>query len=361
MPPRKRTDTTENKIVKLIHDSSVHLKKKINIMEVCGTHTMDICRYGIRPLLPDKIDLISGPGCPVCVTPVDEIDAAVEIAAMPDVITATFGDMMKVPGTRSSLVKEKAKGADIRVVYSPAESLRFAAENPDKNIVFIGAGFETTTPAVALTVMEAEKQKIKNFFVLPFFKVIIPPMEALLSDEKVKIDGFLAPGHVSAVIGSRPYEYITEKFHIPCVVTGFEAADILQGILMITKQVLEGRGSVEIQYKRIVKPQGNHFAASAIDKVFETCGTNWRGIGKIPGSGLAFKSGYKKFDAVSRYKPDISYSKEPAGCRCGDVLKGIIKPDKCRLFGRRCVPDNPVGACMVSSEGACAAYYKYAS
>jgi hydrogenase expression/formation protein HypD len=356
-PQNERSRTT--KLAGLIKTEARGIKKKINIMEICGTHTMAISRFGLRSMLSGKINLISGPGCPVCVTPIKEIDRAIETAGLDNVIITTFGDMMRVPGTRSSLAAEKAKGKDIRIVYSPVDALDIAKKNPDKNVVFIGIGFETTAPSIAVTVKQAKAEKIKNFFVQAAFKTIIPPMEALLKDKGLNLHGFIAPGHVSAITGGKIYEYITRKYGVPCVISGFEALDILQTILMIIKQVKAGEGKVEIQYTRAVKYEGNLTAQAVLKEVFEEVGSNWRGIGGIPMSGLDFNGDYSEFSAKNKFRIDISYSKEPEGCMCGEVLKGAVKPDKCGLFAGACTPENPIGACMLSSEGTCAAYYKY--
>ena len=347
------------RLIKVIVDETKYLKKPVNIMEICGTHTMDISRYGLRKLLPPEVNLISGPGCPICVTPIEDIDRAIEIAAMDNNITATFGDMMKVPGTKSTLGGQKSRGLDIRVLYSPEAALDIAGENPDKNVIFIGVGFETTSPAVAITLKEAKQRRLKNFFVLPAFKTVIPAMEALLIDPELKLDGFMAPGHVSAIIGAKPYESLVEKYGKPCVITGFESLDILQGIKLLVRQHATGSSKVEVQYKRIVKYEGNKIAKTVMSEIFSEADTNWRGIGVIPKSGLTLSGPYSDFNALLRFKTDISYSREPAGCRCGEVLKGIIKPAKCGLFAKKCTPEHPVGACMVSTEGTCAAYYKY--
>lgn len=347
------------KILKILVKESEKLKKPVNFMEVCGTHTMAISRFGLRARLPEKIKLISGPGCPVCVTPVTEIDKTIEISQQKDVILTTFGDMLKVPGTKSSLANEKAKGSDIRVVYSPSDALLIAKENPDKKVIFVGIGFETTAPLIAYTVKEAKKQKINNFFILSFFKVIIPPMEALLNDRNLKLNGFICPGHVSAITGAKIYEPLVEKYKIPCVITGFEAIDILTGILMLLKQILLKKPTVEIQYKRVVRYEGNKYAQYVLKEVFTESDSVWRGIGLIPKSGLKLSEKYERFNGEKIFNIDISYSKEPAGCKCGDVLKGIKIPTDCAFFGKKCTPEKPVGACMVSSEGTCAAYYKY--
>lgn len=347
------------KIIELIEIDSRKLKKKINIMEVCGTHTMAISRYGIRALLPQKIKLISGPGCPVCVTPISEVDKAIELSEIKDVIITTFGDMMKVPGTKSNLIKKKAQGCDIRVVYSPMDALDIAKKNRDKKIIFLGVGFETTAPLVASTVKQAKTENIKNFFVLPCFKVIIPPMDALLNDKDLNLDGFICPGHVSAITGAKIYKPIVEKYKIPCVIMGFEPMDILNGIHMIVRQIMNNEPRVEIQYKRAVKFEGNLNAQEILKEVFKETDSNWRGIGLIPGSGLTFSDNYAEFDVTEKFTFDISYSKEPSGCQCGEILKGKKIPFDCPLFGKKCTPENPAGACMVSFEGTCAAYYKY--
>lgn len=358
MNPQNEKEWTAE-LAGLIRTEAKGLKKKINLMEICGTHTMAISRFGLRSLLPDTINLISGPGCPVCVTPIEEIDRAIETAGLEGVITATFGDMMRVPGTGSTLAAEKARGRDIRIVYSPLDALDIAKKNADKNVVFIGIGFETTSPSVAVTVKQAKAWKIKNFSVQAAFKTIIPPMEALLKDANLDLHGFIAPGHVSAIVGGKTYEGITAKYGVPCVISGFEAADILQTILMIVKQVKAGEGKVEIQYTRAVKYEGNLIAQAVLREVFEETGSNWRGIGRIPLSGLDFNKDYSRFSSKEKFRVNLNYSKEPKGCRCGEVLKGYTRPDECVLFARKCTPETPVGACMVSSEGTCAAYYKY--
>jgi len=347
------------KIISIIKKEAKKLKKNINIMEVCGTHTMAISKFGIRSLLPENIRLISGPGCPVCVTPVSEIDKAIELSEIKDVIITTFGDMMRVPGTKSSLYQKKAEGKDIRVVYSPLDALTIAIDNPGKNIIFIGVGFETTAPLIAWTVKQAKKQKIKNFFVLSCFKVVIPPMKALLQDKELNLNGFICPGHVSAITGAKVYEPLVKKYKIPCVVMGFEAMDILTGIYMILRQIVTNKPSVEIQYKRAVRYDGNKQAQKVMKEVFKEVDSNWRGIGFISQSGLTLNDKYDEYDALKKFSINVSYSKEPGGCKCGDVLKGKVIPFDCPLFGKRCTPENPAGACMVSSEGTCAAYYKY--
>lgn len=351
-----RDPVLAQKIVKNIEKiSSIPIK----LMEVCGTHTVAISKNGLRQVMPDTITLSSGPGCPVCVTANRDIDRAIALAQQPGVILATFGDMMKVPGSYSSLAKEKAEGRDIRIVYSTLDALKIAQDNPKKKVIFYAVGFETTTPTTAFSVIEAKRRGIKNYYLLSVHKLIPPAMAALLSLGELKLDGFICPGHVSIIIGSKPYEFITEEAGIPCVITGFEPLDVLQGILMLTKQVEEHRSEVEIQYRRSVHPEGNKVAMEVIQNVFEVCDSDWRGIGVIPGSGLAMKEEYEDFDAGRIFDVEIPPPKEPKGCACGEVLRGLKLPYQCLLFGKACIPENPVGPCMVSSEGACAAYYRY--
>ncbi len=333
--------------------------RRMNIMEVCGTHTMAIFRHGLREMLPESINFLSGPGCPVCVTSQKDIDRMIALAGMKDVIVATFGDMLKVPGTLTSLEKERAGGADIRVVYGPAESLAIARENPGKKVVFIGIGFETTSPLIAACVLDAFKSKMKNYFVLTSHKLVVPAMQALMESEDVKIDGFLCPGHVSITIGADAYKPIPEKYGVPCVVSGFEPLDILQSIYMIINQIRSSESKVETQYKRVVCDKGNKVSQELLSRVFEEAGAEWRGLGNIPGSGLKLKKKYDSFNAEKQFNLKIGESRENPACSCGEILKGIKKPSDCRLFGKACTPENPYGPCMVSTEGTCAAYYKY--
>lgn len=332
--------------------------KKTNIMEVCGTHTMAIASSGIKSLLPKNINLISGPGCPVCVTPAGIIDSAIELAKNGCIIV-TFGDMLKVPGSISSLEKEKSNGYGIKIVYSAGDAIEIAKNNPKKEVVFVGVGFETTAPTIAAAVKIADREKIKNFSVIPAFKLIPPALKIILEQKKIKIDAFILPGHVSAIIGSRPYGFIPENFNTPAVITGFEPADILGGIFLILKQIKSNKPEIEIQYKRAVKPQGNPFAVKLLYSVFEETDSQWRGIGIIKNSGLKFTKKYENYDALKKFKVKIKNTKDPAGCLCGKVLTGIAKPQQCGYFGKNCTPLNPIGPCMVSSEGTCAAYYKY--
>ena len=327
-----------------------------NIMEVCGTHTMSIFRFGLRDILPPNIRLISGPGCPVCVTPNEYIDKAVAIAGMKDIIITTFGDMLKVPGSRSSLEKEKAAGREIRIVYSSLDALEIAERNAKKEIVFLGIGFETTAPTVAQSIIIAKKKKLKNYSVLCGHKTMPEVMKALTSDKSINVDAFLLPGHVSAITGTHPYEFISRVYKKGCVVSGFEPVDILQSILMIVKQ---DRPKIEIQYDRITEKNGNILARDSINKVFEKCASAWRGIGRVNGSGLKIRKTYGAFDAGLKFKPVIKTPKDDPRCICGLILKGLKTPHDCPLFGKACTPENPVGACMVSSEGTCAAYYRF--
>lgn len=331
----------------------------LSLMEVCGTHTMAIWRHGLRAVLPEKIRLLSGPGCPVCVTSPAQMDAAIALARHKGALIATFGDMVRVPGTSSSLERERAAGADVRVVYSPLGALDLAKARPDGPVIFIAVGFETTAPLTASLVLQAQREGVRNLFVYSAHKRIPPAMEALLSGGEVRVDGFLCPGHVSAVIGSRAYGFIPERFARPCVVAGFEPTDILLSVRMLARQIAERRKSVEIQYTCCVKPEGNPRALRQMDTVFMPVETEWRGLGVIPDSGLQLRPDYAAFDALRRFGVEPGPSVEPKGCLCGAVLRGAAAPPQCPLFGRACAPQTPVGPCMVSSEGACAAFYRY--
>lgn len=333
----------------------------VRLMEICGTHTMAIFRHGIRSLLPDTVELVSGPGCPVCVTATEEIDRSVKLARTPGVIVTTFGDMIRVPGSESSLQEERAMGADVRIVYSTFDALKIAKDNPNLEVVFLGIGFETTAPTIAAAIQTALETRQHNFSVLPSNKLLPPAMHALLAGGDLGIDGFICPGHVSTIIGTSAYEIVSAQHHVPCVVIGFEPVDILQGILMLVEQVEAGRSDVEIQYTRAVAPQGNPAALSLMHSVFEPCDAPWRGLGVIPGSGLAIREPYSHHDATSRFDLDVPPAKEHPGCRCAEVLRGSVRPPDCKLFRAGCTPGNPVGPCMVSSEGTCAAYFKYHS
>lgn len=334
--------------------------KDVSIMEICGTHTHAISRFGIRQSLPANIRLISGPGCPVCVTSASDINRIIDFARItPGVIIATFGDMMKVPGSKTSLQQERANGSDIRVVYSALGSLDIARQNPDKEVVMYAVGFETTAPTVAATIIAAKKEGLRNLSVLSLHKLTPPAMRALLVAGELDIDGFLCPGHVTAIIGARAYGFISSEFNAPCVVAGFEPLDALHGIYMLIRQFEEGRNAIEIQYERVVRWEGNTKAQEVIAEVFVPADALWRGIGNIPGSGLAINESYSEFDAQKRFSIAPGIDEEPKGCACGSVLKGLIRPEGCPLFAKVCTPEFPVGPCMVSSEGTCAAFYKY--
>jgi hydrogenase expression/formation protein HypD len=320
---------------------------------------MAIHQHGIRGLLPADIRLISGPGCPVCVTPVGYVDHAVALARREDVIIATFGDMVRVPGSSSSLHNEKARGADVRIVYSPLDAVALARKIPEKKVVFLGVGFETTTPTVAGAVLAAQSAGLDNFFILCAHKTIPGPMAVLASDPELQVSGYICPAHVSAIIGPTAYQPLVDELNVPCVITGFEPLDMLQGIEMLARQVIENRPRVENQYSRIVRADGNPRARAIMAQVFEPCDATWRGIGEIPASGLRLREEFRAFDAARQIAVDIEPPVEHPGCLCGEILKGKTTPRSCPLFGTTCTPEDPVGACMVSSEGTCAAEYKY--
>lgn len=335
------------------------LKTSVNFMEVCGTHTMSIYQYGVRSLLPENVRLVSGPGCPVCVTPIGYVDKALACSSDPHNIVATFGDMLRVPGSCSSLMEERAKGADIRVVYSPLDAVSLAKSNSDRRVVFLGVGFETTAPAIAASILCAVNLKLDNFCVLAAHKTMPVPMDILTGDPELNLNGYLCPAHVSTVIGGNAYKPLAEKYHIPCVVTGFEPADVMQGIEMLLSQVLRNESKVEIQYSRAVSWEGNKKAQAILHQLFEPYDAVWRGLGVLPGSGLAIRDEYADFDAERILKLDVPDAIENRACLCGEILKGKLPPFDCPLFSTICTPESPVGACMVSSEGTCAAAYKY--
>ena len=330
-----------------------------SIMEVCGGQTHSILKFGLDQLLPDCVTLIHGPGCPVCVTPLELIDQALEIAARPGTIFCSFGDMLRVPGSKADLLSVKAAGGDVRIVYSPLDAVKIAAENPDRDVVFFGVGFETTAPATAMAVYRAAQKGLKNFFLLVSHVLVPPAMEAILSSSNCRVQGFLAAGHVCAVMGCTEYEPIVAKYRVPIVVTGFEPLDILQGVLMCISQLEQGRAEVENQYARAVREKGNQPAQELIRKVFTVVPRKWRGVGEIPKSGFGLSEAYSAFDAARKFGVANRIVQEPAECLSGLVLQGQIKPPECPAFGKRCTPEHPLGATMVSSEGACAAYYRY--
>jgi hydrogenase expression/formation protein HypD len=355
-----RDSSKAQTILKEIEKISPKLDKKIKIMEVCGGHTHSIFKYGIENILPSNIELIHGPGCPVCVMPRGRLDQAINISQYPNVIFTTFGDMMRVPGSRNNLLQAKAEGADIRVVYSPLDSLKIAKKNPNKEVIFFCIGFETTAPSTALTILQAAAENITNFSMFCNHVLVIPALKALLNDPDLQLDAFIAPGHVSMVIGCEPYEFIAQKYQKPIVVSGFEPLDILQSVWMLIQQLTENRCEVENQYSRVVETTGNQIALNAITEVFEVRDNfEWRGLGDIPDSGFQIKSKYANFDTESKFViPNIQVS-DHKSCQCGKILKGVLKPWQCKVFATACTPENPLGTCMVSSEGACAAYYKY--
>lgn len=329
------------------------------LMEVCGTHTVAIARNGIRDLMPEGLRLASGPGCPVCVTCNRDIDTVIALARIPNVTITTFGDMTRVPGSTSSLLEEQAAGRSVEIVYSPLDALAFAKAHPEREVVFVGVGFETTTPLVAMAIKRAKAMGLSNFTVFAAHKNMPGALELLVGDPTLELDALILPGHVSTIIGAEPYRFLAEKYGIPGVITGFESVDVLQGIAMLVRQLHEGRAEIEIAYARGVMPEGNPVALAAIDEVFETCTATWRGLGDIPGSGYRIRDEFANFDAVRRFEPDVEPTRDPKGCRCGDVLRARIAPNECPLFRTVCTPENPVGPCMVSSEGSCAAYYRY--
>jgi len=328
-------------------------------MEVCGTHTMAIASSGIKSLLPPHVELISGPGCPVCVTTQSDIDRAMMVARQPNVIFTTFGDMIRVPGSQGSLEDLRRSRYDIRIVYSCMDALHIARHNPQKNIVFMGVGFETTAPTVAETILEAQKQRIDNFFVLANFKLVIPALDQIAKSKKLKISGFICPGHVSVITGSVPYQKFAKRYKKPCVIMGFERIDLLKGITRLMIQVQRGQHKVEIEYQRAVQKEGNKKAQNVLDQVFQVTDVSWRGLGKIKSSGLKLRKKYEKFSAEKRFPVKVPKSRLIPGCICGDVLQGLKYPKECQLFRRVCTPQNPIGPCMVSSEGSCAAAYQY--
>jgi len=336
-----------------------HLGRQINIMEVCGTHTVSIFRNGIRATLPQQLKLLSGPGCPVCVTDQGYIDDVLELAARDDVIIATYGDMVRVPGAGGSL-ETRQPAANVKVVLSSEDALQLARDNPDRTVVFVAVGFETTAPATAVAVKEAAAEGIDNFCVLSAHKLVVPAMRALVSEKNNKIDAFLCPGHVSAIIGYGAFEEIVEQFGRPCVVAGFEPMQIIEGLAEICRQLQNHKPELKSIYTAVVTHHGNTAAQDVMDQCFEKTDGYWRGLGKIDNSALRLKSTYSDFDAVRRFNIEQHHGEEPPGCRCGEVLCGLIEPPDCGLFGVQCKPSKPVGPCMVSSEGTCAAWFKYA-
>jgi hydrogenase expression/formation protein HypD len=336
------------------------------LMEFCGGHTHAILRFGIPDLLPPTIELRSGPGCPVCVTATADLDRAILLAQVEDVILTTFGDMIRVPGSRgtgprapATLAQAKAEGADVRVVYSPLDALRIARGNPDRPVIFLGVGFETTAPMVGSAVLAAEAEGVENFFVFSTHKLTPPATHAILNAGEVRLSGIIGPGHVTTVIGSDAWRFLPDDYSIPCAVAGFEPLDILRAILALVDMVEEGRSDVNNAYARSVRPEGNAAAQRVLAQVFQVAAAEWRGFGTVPASGLRLREAYARFDAARVFPVEVAPAREPPGCRCGEILRGVLLPTECPLFGRACTPQQPIGPCMVSAEGACAAYYRY--
>ncbi len=344
------------RLLERIHRRS---RKPARLMEFCGGHTVAIFKNGLRQLLPANIKMLSGPGCPDCVTAAADLDKAIALACLPGVIVTSFGDMIRVPGSRQSLPQAKAEGADVRIVYSAQDALAIARENPAKKVVFIGIGFETTAPTIAASVLQAEQEGIKNYYVQSLHKVCPPIMRAILDLGEVALDGIICPGHVSAVIGSRPYQFLASDYGIAGAVAGFEPLDILLAVAMLVEQIEGGQPEIAIAYRRGVRPEGNPAALKLMERIFEPSDASWRGIGRVPGSGLSLRPEYARYDAEKNFEIKPGPAVEPKGCICGAILRGVSTPLECKLFRRVCTPQNPVGPCMVSSEGSCATYYQY--
>ncbi len=344
------------RLIERIHRRST---RPTRLMEFCGGHTVAIFKYGIRQLLPPTIEMLSGPGCPVCVTASADLDRAIALSRLPDVIITSFGDMIRVPGSYSSLQQARAEGSDVRVVYSAQDALHIARDNPGKPVIFIGIGFETTAPTIAATILQAEQEKINNYYVLSLHKLCPPIMKVLLDLGEVRLNGIVCPGHVSTIIGSYPYRFIPDSYNIACVVSGFEPLDILLCVDRLVNQIETEKPEVEIAYKRGVKPEGNQPALKLMYTVFEVGDADWRGIGVVPSSGLVFREKYRRFDAGTNFDINPGPTRETPGCICGSILRGVSNPLDCPLFRQSCTPEHPVGPCMVSSEGSCATYYHY--
>ncbi|RLC81193.1 MAG: hydrogenase formation protein HypD [Chloroflexi bacterium] len=338
------------------------------LMEFCGGHTHAILRFGIPDLLPPTVELRSGPGCPVCVTAAADLDRAIALAQVEDVILTTFGDMIRVPGSRGdglrapvSLAQAKAQGADVRVVYSPLDALQIARQNPTRPVIFLGVGFETTAPMIASAVLAAETEGVENFYVFSTHKLTPPATHAILNAGEVALDGIIGPGHVTTIIGSEGWRFLPDDYGIPCAVAGFEPLDILRAILALVEMIEEGQANVNNAYARSVRPEGNVAARRVMEQVFEVAAAEWRGFGTVPASGLRLRETYARFDAARVFPVEVPPAREHPGCRCGEILRGLLLPTECSLFGKACTPQMPIGPCMVSAEGACAAYYRYAA
>ncbi|BBN59213.1 hydrogenase formation protein HypD [Hydrogenovibrio marinus] len=356
----KQAMAIAKKIAEQVKTLNVSKQRPLQFMEVCGGHTHSIFRYGLAQFLPEEIEFIHGPGCPVCVLPMGVVDDCISIAERPDVIFTTFGDAMRVPGSKKSLLQAKAEGHDVRMVYSPLDALQIAKQNPEREVVFFGLGFETTMPSTALTLQQAAQEHVKNFSLFCNHITIIPTIKAMLDSPDMRLDGFLGPGHVSMVIGSQPYEFISRDYNRPLVIAGFEPLDILQSVYMLVKQLVDGRCEVENQYERIVPKTGNQVALHSIGDVFELREFfEWRGMGSIDHSGVRIREKYADFDAERKFAMPRLKIADPDAAQCGEVVTGVIKPEQCKLFGKSCTPQTPIGALMVSTEGACAAHYHY--
>ncbi len=357
----KYLDEFRNKklAIPLVAELKKSVTKPLRVMEVCGSHTMAIFRDGIRSILPEGLELISGPGCPVCVTSASHMNTFISMADHPGVRVAIFGDLFRVPGTKGSLAHASSRGARVDIVYSPMDALELAQKHPEELVVFLGVGFETTTPGIAATILAANNQKVDNFTVYSTQKVMPPPLLALLGDPDLQLDGLLCPGHVSSIIGAGAYQPLVDKFNLACVVAGFETADLLNGLILLARQIGRGESKVENTYTRVVSWEGNPRARKMVDEIFEPTDMEWRGLGVIPESGLKIREQFSQFDAQLRLDIPIEKAEEPKGCRCGEILKGKETPSECPLFAKRCSPSSPIGPCMVSSEGTCAAYHKY--
>ncbi|RLC80445.1 MAG: hydrogenase formation protein HypD [Chloroflexi bacterium] len=351
-----RNPELARKLVELIHRMST---RPVKLMEFCGGHTHAILKYGIRQLMPPTVKMLSGPGCPVCVTDNQDLDFALALAHLPDVIITTFGDMMRVPGSYSSLFEAKAEGADVRMVYSTLDALEIARANPGKKVVFLGVGFETTAPTVAASILQAQEEGIRNYFVLSMHKLTPPATKAILDSGEVRLDGVIGPGHVTTVIGWKAWEFLPQDYGVPCAVAGFEPLDILKAIAELVRMLEEGSPAVVNAYTRSVTAEGNLRAQEIMYRVFEVGPARWRGLGELPASGLLIREEFAEFDARRNFQVEVKPPREHKGCRCGDILRGVAAPPDCPLFRRVCTPENPMGPCMVSSEGACAAYFAY--
>ncbi len=343
----------------LVAELARSVTRPVRVMEVCGTHTMAIFRNGVRSVLPEKMEIVSGPGCPVCVTSASHMDAFITMSELPGVRVAIFGDLFRVPGSNGSLAQASSRGARIDIVYSPMDALDIARNNPGDMVVFLGVGFETTTPAIGATILAAQREQLDNFCVYSTHKVIPGPLEQLMQDPELEINALLCPGHVSAIIGAGAYQPFVDKFGLSCVVAGFEPADLLNGLILLARQVGDSHPRVENMYPRVVSWEGNRRALGMVEEIFRPVDMEWRGLGILPLSGLAIREKYARFDAEKRLNITVTAAEEAKGCLCGQILKGKTTPPLCPLFDKRCTPANPIGPCMVSSEGTCAAYHKY--